>query len=414
MTQLYWGAHPEYDAAIAAGVRQGLSWQDIADHLTLTYKVRFTDQSVRGRTRRPSFGVVLEHPPEPDPVVRFEAKAHVERDRVADRQLVREIAKSQAERDLAQATLDLYEQAHKHPIIIPDWQQDIRASQGQHHAIVMAQLTDWHLDEVVEPDEVEYLNAYNADIAMIRMKRWVEKVATLPREYVKGITIDGLVIPATGDLFTGEIHAELKESNERRILESLLFWQAPVMAALRTLEREYPAVAVHAVVGNHGRLAQKSVFKGRVYDNVEWLFWSTIRDRLADLGSTITVNVATSMDLNVPVYGRNYLLTHGDQFKGGTGISGAFAPLSLGSHRKGKRQSMAGLPMETMVIGHLHQLINIPGVIMGGTMKGIDEFAFGINVPPAEASQALWITTPERAQTIWMPVYLQSRTDEGW
>jgi hypothetical protein len=72
------------------------------------------------------------------------------------------------------------------------------------------------------------------------------------------------------------------------------------------------------------------------------------------------------------------------------------------------------MPMETMVIGHLHQLINIPGVIMGGTMKGMDEFAFGINVPPADAAQAMWITTPERAQTIWMPIYLQDRTAEDW
>jgi hypothetical protein len=277
-------------------------------------------------------------------------------------------------------------------------------------------MTDWHLDEVVEPDEMMGMNAYNANIAHLRMQRWLDKVVTLPREYMSGMKIEGLVIPATGDLFTGEIHAELKESNERKLLASVLYWMEPVIGILESLEREYPAVAVHAVVGNHGRLSPKPIFKGRVHDNVEWLFWSVIRDRLKDRGSKVIVNVSPSMDLNVPIYGRNHLLTHGDQFRGGSGISGAFAPLSLGAHRKTKRQMIAGSPMETMVIGHLHQLINIPGVIMGGCMKGYDEYAFGLNLPPDPngAAQAMWVTTPERAQTIWMPIYLQDRKAEGW
>ena len=244
----------------------------------------------------------------------------------------------------------------------------------------------------------------------------MEKVVTLPREYMAGIDLEGLVIPSTGDLFTGEIHEELTRSNEARLLASLLYWLEPLIQVLETLEREYPAVYVAAVVGNHGRLSDRPVFKGRVEDNVEWLFWSLVRDRLADRGSKVRVDVSPSMDFNLPLYGRNHLLTHGDQFKGGSGISGAYAPLALGSHRKDKRQRVAKMPMERMVVGHLHQLINIPGVTMGGCLKGDDEFAFGINAAPDPegAAQAFWITTPEHAQTTWMPIYLQDRKEEGW
>jgi hypothetical protein len=312
------------------------------------------------------------------------------------------------------ALVGFYDAARKEPISVPEWRTEPRIGVG-HVATAMAQMTDWHLGEVVKPDEVLWLNAYDERIADLRMARWFEKIVTLPRSYVAGVYIEGLIVPATGDLFTGEIHHELKESNYERILQTVLNAQEPIMAGFEMLEREYGGnVEVDAVVGNHGRQAIKSVFKGRVYDNFEWLFWSIIRDRLKDRGSNVVVNVSTSMDMNIEVYERNYLLTHGDQFHGGTGISGAFAPLALGSHRKGKRQSAAGLPMETMILGHLHQLINIPGVKMGGTMKGMDEFAFGINVPPADAAQAFWITTPERAETIWMPVFLQDRVAEGW
>jgi hypothetical protein len=312
------------------------------------------------------------------------------------------------------ATVEFYGSARRVPIEIPKWQ--IKSKVGKHAGLAIAQMTDWHLDEVVKPEEIFDLNAFNRDIAHLRIKRWVEKVVTLPRDYMAGVSIEGLILPATGDLFTGDIHAELRESNEAKLLASVLYWQEPVIAALEMLEGEYPSVAVYAVVGNHGRLSDKPIFKGRVQDNVEWLFWSVIRDRLKDRKSSVAVNVSPSMDLNVPIYGRNHLLTHGDQFKGGTGISGAFAPLSLGAHRKTRRQMVAQMPMETMVIGHLHQLINIPGVIMGGCLKGYDEFAFGHNFPPDPngAAQAFWVSTPERAQTIWMPIYLQSRKDEGW
>ncbi len=306
-----------------------------------------------------------------------------------------------------------YDSARRVPIKVPAWRSG--PSRKGHVGTAMAQMTDWHLGEVVHPDEVLDLNAFNEVIAYQRAWTWFHKSVEMPRSYVNGVHLEGVVIPATGDLFTGEIHEELKESNYERILQTVLNAQEPIIAGLEMLDKEWKGhVEVDAVVGNHGRMAQKSVFKGRVYDNFEWLFWSIIRDRLKDRKSRVTINVSTSMDMNIKVYGRNYLLTHGDQFRGGSGISGAFAPLALGSHRKGKRQSAAGMPMTTMVIGHLHQLINIPGVIMGGTLKGMDEYAFGLNFEPADAAQAFWITTPERAQTIWMPIFVQDRAAEGW
>lgn len=308
-----------------------------------------------------------------------------------------------------------YDTARHAPIKPPRWAVRPSGRRG-HRGLAVAQMADWHLDEVVRPEEIFDLNKYDRVIARQRIHRWMDKVVTLPRQYMQGVELDGLVIPSTGDLFTGEIHEELTRSNEARLLESVLFWMEPLIAVLETLETEYPAVYVAAVVGNHGRLSDKPIFKGRVHDNVEWMFWSLVRDRLADRGSGVRVDVSESMDFNLPLYGRNHVLTHGENMRGGTGISGAFAPLSLGSHRKDKKMRIAGLPMQTMVVGHRHQLINIPGVIMGGCLKGYDEYAFGLDLPPDGdgAGQAFWITSPERAQVLWMPIYVQDRKEEKW
>lgn len=402
----------ELDALVVEGIRPGLTWADIAVKVTDLAGEFCSSDMARSRYKR--LGLAADRERE-----RAAAVANVEtqqvraEERSVMRRLQAENRELSAEAEELRRLVGFYERVAKEPVEAKPW--TVTPSRGGHVGIVMAQMADWHLDEVVRPEEVFYLNAYNRTIAEARMRRWVEKVATLPRDYMKGVHLEGLKVLATGDLFTGDIHAELKESNEDRLLSSLLYWMDPMIAGLEALEREYAGeVEVDAVVGNHGRTTVKPVFKGRARSNVEWLFWSVVRDRLADRGSKVRVNVSDSMDLNVPVYGRNHLISHGDSFKGGTGISGAMAPLMLGTHRKSVRQAAAEMDMDLMVIGHFHQFLDLPGTIMGGSMKGYDEYAFGLNLRPEQARQALWITTPERLKIMTMPVELQNREKEGW
>lgn len=337
--------------------------------------------------------------------------------RKATRDLNRRVEDLTAEAKALHEQVEFYESARYVPIQVPEWRLK-KPKRSAHVGTQMASLTDWHLDEVVQPDEILDLNAYNRKIAHQRVDRWAQKLLTLPREYMQGLDLQGTIICATGDLFTGEIHEELTETNEDSILGSMLYWMEPIISVVEGVAGEVPGLEIDCVPGNHPRTTQKFDHKRRVKKNYEQFFWAVVRDRIADRGKAknVTINVSPSSNFNLEVYGRNYVLDHGYEFKGGTGISGAFAPLSLGSHRKNLRQSVAGLPMHTMIIGHMHQIINIPGVIMGGCLKGYDEYAFDLNLRPDEngAGQAMWITSPERAQVLWMPIYVQDREAEGW
>jgi hypothetical protein len=343
------------------------------------------------------------------PTERLEAESYA---RKAERELRAANAEMTSEIQELRRRLGFYDDVRAEPLVVPEW--TVKPRGGKHEAIVVAQLTDTHFDEVVKPGEIMDLNAYDRAIALRRLERWAQKVVSLPRDYVAGVSIAGLKILATGDVFTGDIHEELKESNEAKLLASVVFWMEPMIAAVELLEREYGQVSIDAVVGNHGRLSGRPVFKGRVHDNVEYLFWTVIKARLADRGSGVAVNVSPSMDMAVQIYDRNILITHGDQFKGGSGISGVLAPLMLGTHRKGQRQAATGRTMDLMVMGHFHQMLDLPGVIVGGSMKGYDEYAFGLNLRPEQAAQMMWVQTPERGKTITIPVLLQDREAEGW
>jgi hypothetical protein len=59
--------------------------------------------------------------------------------------------------------------------------------------------------------------------------------------------------------------------------------------------------------------------------------------------------------------------------------------------------------------------LNLPGpVIVGGTLKGLDEYAYMGNFGYEPPQQAWWVTTPEMGITVNAPIYVSDRESEGW
>ncbi len=280
-------------------------------------------------------------------------------------------------------------------------------------AIACITLNDTHFDEVVNVKEMEGYNAYDRQIAELRLRRWVTQTISLARDHIAGVEWAGLTVFAGGDLFSGDIHEELTETNADSLYGSVIHWIDLVESAILALADHFGRVHIATTVGNHGRNSRKPRAKGRVRNNIEWLFWRVVQRSLAS-DSRITWDIPEAFDTFVKVYGTRYKLTHGDQFRGGSGISGVLTPLMLGSYRKGRKSQSMGAPFDVLVLGHFHQYLTLPGLIMGGTSKGYDEYASSINVTPAPPSQAFWLTDPEWGVTIQAPIHVGDRKAEGW
>lgn len=295
----------------------------------------------------------------------------------------------------------------------PKWTRNVRGKAGR-KGIATYQLSDTHLDEVVRPEQVEWINAYDRHIAEVRLRAWSENALELARDYVAGIEYEGAVVLATGDIFSGDIHAELRETNADTLYAGVVHWMPLLAAALDALAADFGRLHVAAVVGNHGRNSTKPVYKNRAQSNIEWLLWRMLAMHFAK-DERLTFQVSDAMDLTVPIYGTNYLITHGDEFKGGSGIQGARAPLALGQHRTSVRQMATAHPMDVMAVGHFHQYQPpSQGLVMGGSLKGYDEYAYGRRFRPEPAQQAFWVTSPEHGPTLSAPVRVQDRKAEGW
>ena len=319
------------------------------------------------------------------------------------------------ERDKLLQQLRLIESLDTSRIERPGWLLPSRKKGIDHRATLNILITDTHFDEVVDPAEVEGINAYNREIAELRLRRCVERIIRLARHYLSGVTYDGVALFYGGDIFSGNIHEELARTNADTLFGSLLHWLGPMVQSLEMLAEEFKRVHIVAVPGNHGRMTRKPIAKQRAADNLDWLLYRLMARELTR-DQRFTWEIPQSADAHVQIYNTRYLLTHGDQFRGGSGISGAMAPLLLGTHRKTRRQAAAGRPYDTLVCGHWHQQILLPsrGLLVGGCLKGYDEWAYVSNFESEPAQQALWLTTPERGITFWAPVFVSDRKLEGW
>lgn len=325
----------------------------------------------------------------------------------------RAVAAEQAvELEKVRKRLALYESLDEAKLAPPEWLAPKKPSK-KHAAIPSLLLTDIHYDEMVKPEQIGGVNKYNRAIADQRIRRTFEGGVTMSRDYLSGVSYEGFNLFLGGDLLSGIIHEELRETNEAVITESIVSVVEPLEAGIALLAEQFGKVHVSSVVGNHGRNTRKPRAKNRATDSFDWLVAKMVERGLKH-DPRITFNISRAADTHVKVYNHKYCLTHGDQFQGGSGISGFLSPLMLGVHRKSKRDAATGNEWDTLVMGHFHQSYFLKGLIVGGSIVGYSEYSYGGNLAFEEPQSAFWLTTPERGITVSAPIFVQDRKAEGW
>ncbi len=340
---------------------------------------------------------------------RFAENQELARSARAARAAAAEQAKELAE---IRKRLQLYESLDAARLDAPVWLAP-KAPAKAHAAIPSLLLTDIHYDEVVKAEQVDGMNAYSRTIAERRIRRAFEGAITMSRDYLSGVQYEGIQVFLGGDLISGIIHEELRETNESTVTESIVSVAEPLEAGLRVLAGEFGRVNVSAVVGNHGRLTRKPRAKHRAQDSFDWLVGKMVQKAVRD-DARITMQLSASADCKVQLYKTRYCLTHGDQFQGGSGISGALSPLMLGVHRKRRRDAAAGHEWDVLVMGHFHTSYFLRDLIVGGSLIGYNEYAYVNNLPAEPPQSAFWLTTPEHGITVSAPIFVADRKAEGW
>jgi hypothetical protein len=336
----------------------------------------------------------------------------LDRLKIALSQANRDIKGLQKEADSAERIRsEIYRLASRTPEP-PAWLNP-KTSRFGHRGMPCTIWSDWHYGEVVRPEEVGGCNTFNMDVAKQRVERLVDTTIDLCFNHMgrAETKYPGIVVMLGGDMLSGDIHEELMATNDRTTQQCINDLTDILAAGLERMADTFGRVFVPSVVGNHGRASRKPRMKGRVYTSHEWNIYCNL-ERHFRKDKRISFLIPGESDAYFSVYGHRFLLTHGDSLgvKGGDGIIGSLGPIMRGALKVGKSEAQIGREFDTVVMGHWHQALWLPGIIVNGALKGYDEYArLAIRAPYSRPSQQLWFVHPEHGITAKWEIFLDEK-----
>jgi len=218
----------------------------------------------------------------------------------------------------------------------------------------------------------------------------IAELVELQRSYTN---INKAIVWFGGDIVSGLIHDELIKSADITAVEQVAvagYLLAQVVAELSTV---FDHIEVITTVGNHGRLAKRKEYKFSVLENFDYIAYQICALALRKYRN-VKFNISKAIFRFEDIAGWRFVFSHGDETRSWMSIP--FYGLKRDFANKNILNAyLAGLqtqvqPVNYKVVGHFHISGFIPEgggyIIMNGTLKGIDEYAFTHG----------WITRPSQ------------------
>lgn len=279
--------------------------------------------------------------------------------------------------------------------------------------------SDFQWGEVVDLDQMGGRNKYDSEIAAWRLTRCHSIAASLLTQHWKSETPPHkLIIILGGDLFSGDIHEELKETNDipmprivKVVVENLVLAINHLLAAVAC------DIEIYSTPGNHGRLSRKPHFKNYVSTNYDALVADLLEWHYKTIMKEKRVNVfrPESGDALFNVFGWQYLATHGDQIgtDGGKGFIGPVAPVARGLKKVIAEYGALQIHIDCAFIGHYHTRLCTEEGWSNASLVGPSEYSLRkLRARPAPATQNFFTVHPEKSINLERAIFV-GHPDEG-
>lgn len=271
-----------------------------------------------------------------------------------------------------------------------DWHPSPSPTGGKSLGIIG--LTDWHVGETVDSQQVNGMNEFNLDICDQRIKAVAANAVMLVENARSLAKIDDLLVWLGGDMITGYIHEELRESCDLSDVEQVDWCEDRLAWILAHLHKELKPKSMLVVCnyGNHGRLTHKPrTGRTKRENSLEWLLYQRLQ-KTTRLPRT-TWNVAAGSRALVHTYGTTLGFEHGDDFKYQGGVGGLTIPVKR-SISRGAQWERADLT----IFGHWHQFIRDGHFVSCGSLMGINAYVYDKRVEFQPPSQTFLAVHPVR------------------
>lgn len=305
----------------------------------------------------------------------------------------------------ANARLALYETIRTVPShVVPTYKPD----GGQ--AMAIAMLSDCHWEERVDPEDVPgSYNKYTPAIAERRAAQFAQRVVLLTKSQRHLARIDDLCLAILGDLITGFLHDDNRESNWMTPLQAILFALDQCNAIITHLlhEGEFQRIIVPCVYGNHGRTTHKPRAKTAPHTNLEWMLYQLLARHWTH-EPRLTFHIAEGAHLYLDLYGFPVRFLHGDHISYQGGVGGMCVPLLRSIHRYDQTK-----PAALTCLGHFHQASDFGTVIVNGSMIGFNAYALSKAIPYERPKQQFILLDRKRGKSLVAEIFCDHLPTKG-
>jgi hypothetical protein len=294
------------------------------------------------------------------------------------------------------------------PLEAPDWLIERTASKGAPHVPVLF-TSDFQWGETIDRSEMDGVNEFSVAIAERRYRLLIERALDISLNHLSKNRYSGIVYLRGGDQVSGDIHQELRETNELAAIPAVRSLVTAEDWGLRQLADAFGRVHVISVPGNHGRTSIKPPHKGIAASNYDTVSAWWLEDRFR--GDTrLTWQTPNSTDAVFDLHGRNYLLTHGDNIgsSGGQGFIGPAATILRGMKKTMDEYATLGVHLSKMFVGHFHTAYDLGRGYSNGSLPGYSEYARGFRMGPEPPQQWLIYFHPKYGATSQWKVQLEA------
>jgi hypothetical protein len=221
--------------------------------------------------------------------------------------------------------------------------------------------------------------------------------------------LKGIYVAFNGDLISGDIHQELKETNALTSHNQVWFVTDRCIAIIANLVKQFGYVHACFTCGNHGRNTEKTHSKRTSDHSYDTMIGENVRRHFQN-DPRVFVMVAPGRDAEYSILNWKVLQTHLDTGGGGgQGWAGPTLPIT----RKGKQieyvASKSRIFYDIILTAHHHVSTNPTDNHLGnGSVVGANEFSLiQIRAAPEPPMQWLTLVTEKWPMRERMPIKLE-------
>lgn len=281
--------------------------------------------------------------------------------------------------------------------------------QSETKMAAVLKLSDWHIGEIIRPEETERFGEYNWAIAQERIACIVDKVIAWTQCHRLAFNIPHLYIFCEQDFISGNIHKELEVTNEFPLPVQAVKAGALLAQTVATLAPHFPEVHICEVGGdNHSRLNPKPQAKQKATNSMGYVVYAMANESLRKHANVEIIEQDGATFL-ADVLGVKFLVEHGDSVRGSLGF-----PWYGISRKRGReafrrmivrRKRDIGFDYMSFAHWHVPSIIEEIGLV-NGSLSGTTEFDHQQG-RHADPSQVSFMVNPKHCLifdwTAWRP-----------